>query len=171
MAHMQSMTQASLAEAVGALELGTLTVPYIDLRFTEAREPLYDTAHQVMRNLPEQRLGPLGLRLLVLALPQPSDRLALVLAREGIQLFVGSNTEPTSALLDRFREHLRLIGALRASHSTTGTSAAGTSTRGPSGSAGVFTQRPPWFDQKAFEDRMRPLQQPWRDEDSWTSES
>jgi hypothetical protein len=35
----------------------------------------------------------------------------------------------------------------------------------------LCTRNPPWFNQAAFDEWMRQLQQPWRDEDAWKSET
>jgi len=102
------------------------------------------------------------IRLIVLALPQASDALAIALARERILLIVASIELPASELLGLFKQHLSVIAHTPSldSHADIPKLAGQ-----PSHSASVFSQCPPWFDQQAFEERMRLLQQPWQDED------
>jgi len=147
----------------GNVEIGAERVPWIDLRQVDSHESLYDIIHQCMRESAHECLGKPKPRLIVLATPQPSDALALALAREGIYLVVGPAQASASELLDRLREQLRLIATARNSISA--------SNRRVSGSDSAFSQRPPWFDQEAFDERMRALQQPWHDDDSWKFES
>jgi hypothetical protein len=169
MAYMQFITRPSLAERIDTIEIGSRVIPYVDVRDTELQEPLKATAEHLVAHLPAHCLGPAELRLIVLAVPQPTDTVAVELARQGIHLVVGPKSEPRSALLDRFRDVLRVVGASRRSDPSVSTP--GGSGGSASESARVFSQRPPWFDEQAFNDRMRLLQQPWRDEDYWTSDS
>lgn len=166
MAYRSFIKSLSQADKVAVIEIGSHSVPYVDVRHRELHEPLVELVQALIRDIPAQQLGPPELRLLILALPQDSDEPTLALARQGIYLAFGRPNEPTSALLDRVRQAFQITGAAHRVDQTTPAR-----TRGPSDSAKVFSQRPPWFDQQAFDERIRLLQQPWRDEDYWTSDS
>jgi hypothetical protein len=98
---------------------------------------------------------------------QASDDLTLTLARQGIHLLIGD--VPRELLLGRFQRQLRRLSLLRTSTSAQD-SPADTGFRPESaGSEAVFSQAPPWFDPRAFEERIRHLHTPWQDEDRRTS--
>jgi len=158
----------------GDVEIESVAVPYVDLR-GEPAQAVEDTLRQILAETNSgsdtRRLG--GLRALVIIEPQSSDSLALTLARQGIQVIVGPNGVPLGRLLDRFREQLRMISAAGSfggvPRASAGTGGSSSDNRGRSESP--YAQRPPWFDQAAFDERMHELQQPWRDEDAWKSET
>jgi hypothetical protein len=158
----------------GDVEIESVAVPYVDLR-GEPAQAVEDTLKQILAEdnsgSDTLRLG--GLRALVIIEPQSSDSLALTLARQGVQVIVGPNGVPLDRLLDRFREQLRMISAASSfggvPTASAGTGGSSSDNRGRSESP--YAQHPPWFDQAAFDERMHELQQPWRDEDAWKSET
>jgi hypothetical protein len=172
MALMGFMTEDPDKPPRGVIEIESMPVPYVDLRGAAAPMDALERfiAETVLGNSPAPGL----VRGLVVTLPQAPDALGLNLARLGIRLIAG--TEPLPTLLDRFRQHIGLLGAAGSSRGGgTTTGAGGPGVVPPSGrrprSESPFAQRPPWFDQTAFDQRIRQLQQPWRDEDAWKSES
>lgn len=160
------------------MRVASYSLECLDLRTTHAS--VFE--NELQRFVAEFAVEPgegreVGIRALVIVGPQESDQLALELARCGIRLIIDSAHEPVSALVGNLDAQLKLIGsgrmadlsmaAQQASASTTNRNI--TSPRARSESP--LAQRPPWFDQAAFDERMRSLQQPWRDEDAWKSET
>jgi hypothetical protein len=164
------MVQQSTNTSQGYVEIESVAVPYIDVR----AEPAEAVETKLRHILAEIGPRPVGLHALVITEPQSSDSLALALARQGVHVIVGEHDVPVWTPLERFREQLRVISAAgsfsglpRASAGTTGGSSSYNGTRSES----PYAQYPPWFDQAAFDERIRELQQPWRDEDAWKSET
>jgi hypothetical protein len=159
------------------IDLASLAMPYIDVRGEGAEAALGNIdrfVHEIER-LPAP--GALGLRGLVIAAPQPSDGLALSLAPSGIMLCVGHTTDPLPLLLNRFKQQLDLIraadrqgvsqAALVRTEIATSASVGSSSPIRPPRTDSPYAQYPPGFNQAAFDERLRQLQQPWRDEDAW----
>jgi len=94
-------------------------------------------------------------------------------------LIEGSSLNPLPALLDRFKRQLNVIraadpqdqvasGRIGIAASESEISSAQTTrhrTESP------YAQKPPGFNQAAFDERLRQLQQPWRDEDAWKADT
>jgi hypothetical protein len=160
----------------GTAKIDSANVPYLDLR-TESPEigqaKLDQFLQEADSSATASQLTP-GLGALLITTPQSSDAFALALARRGIQLIAAPAEVPISTLIDRFREQLRQIGTAGSFICATTVSAGRPDTpqsQRPPRSESPYAQYPPWFDQAAFDQRMRELQQPWRDEDGWKSES
>ena len=166
MAELDFMVEPSNIATRGTLELGSCTVPYLDLR-AESEEALRRFVAEITSTAPP---APGQVRGLIITTPHTPDALGLKLARSGIRVIAG--TAPLAALLNRFREQLRVIGNTGSSPATAASvsSGSGSSPGARPRSESPFTQRPPWFDAAAWDQRLRQLQQPWRDEDAWQSQ-
>jgi len=164
MAQLGFMVEPSNMASRGTLELGSRRVPYLDLR-VESEHALTRFVAEVGLEAPTTP----EVRALIITSPQTPHALGLQLARHGIRVIAG--TDPLPTLLTRFREQLRVFDNLSntptANVSSPSTTSPGTRPRSES----PFAQRPPWFDQTAWDERLRQLQLPWRDEDGWQSES
>jgi hypothetical protein len=163
------------------VEIESVAVPYIDVRAEHAEAALAEIDRFVHEIEQLVSAGTPSLRGLVIAAPQPSDGLALSLAPRGIMLIVGNPPNPVTDLLARFKGQLSVIRAAgrqvgwRAASGWTGIATAvsdGSSAEitGPR-TESPYAQRPPWFDQNTFDEWMRQLQKPWREEDAWKSET
>jgi hypothetical protein len=79
-----------------------------------------------------------------------------------------------SAPVDRFRKQQRVISSTESpeAHASANAETADMppSDRQPR-SESPYARRPAWFDPSAFNERMRPLQQPWGHEDAWKFET
>jgi hypothetical protein len=159
----------------GTVEIESIEVPYFDLRAEPgeiARERLDQFVQEIAR---APAPGASRLRGLAIMTPQPSDGLALSLAARGIMLIVGRAADPLSSLMDRLRHQLAVIRSAATSGSPsasapTALANASVPMGGPR-SESPYAQPPPGFDPAAFEERMRLLQQPWREEDAWKSDT
>ena len=158
----------------GELDVQSMTVAYLDLRAEASQTASSKLEQFVVEASSRATAPPENFRAIVITTRQPSDALGLELARRGVQLIVGGATESLSELFARFCEQLRMLrtaswasGAPAAMFEIPATSAsnAGDAPKSP------YSQPPPWFNQAAFDERLRLLQQPWRDEDAWESES
>jgi hypothetical protein len=165
----------------GTVEIESAAVPYIDVR-AEHAEAVLGEIDRFVRDIEQlASTGTPSLRGLAIAAPQPSDALALSLAPRGIMLIVGNPLDPLLTLLDQFKERLNVIrsadpqGVWRAVSGRTGIgTCASTSAEAPMTgprTESMYAQRPPWFNQAGFDERLRQLQQPWRDEDAWKSDT
>jgi hypothetical protein len=157
----------------GTVEIGSDTIHYLDVR-EHSPDALRAKLEPFIEEVtPSERTGPTGLRGLVIAAPQPSDGLALALARCGIRLIIGPVSASVATLLGQFREQMRVIGSAEPPPGTAGTRAESSPGAPPSQgrSESPYSQRPPWFNQTAFDEGSRHLQQSWHEEDSWKSET
>lgn len=163
----------------GTVEIDLAAVPYIDLR-AQIDEAAFSEIDRFVHEV--EQFGSAGtskLRGLVIAAPQRSDGLALSLARRGIMLIVGSPLTSLSALLDRFKRQLNVIRAAdRQGEIASGRIGIAASAPGRAlaqmtqhVTESPYAQSPPGFSRAAFDERLRQLQQPWRDEDAWKSDT
>lgn len=164
----------------GTVEIESSAVRYVDVR---AGRPELATGEidRFVHDLEQlSNADKRGLRGLVIATSQSSDALAISLASRGIMLIVGNASDSLAMLLDRFKTQLNVIRAAGAQGAREPVLGSGIATSAPSGSAGEvirpgtespYAQRPPWFDQTVFDQRLRQLQQPWREEEAWKSET
>jgi hypothetical protein len=156
----------------GTVETESTEIPYVDLRCEPAAGALEKLNQFIEEIAAMPAPGATRLRGLALMAPQPSGNLALSLAARGVMLIIGDGTDSLPTLIDRFRNQLCMFQSLSSPTNGLQTAAGGTAppntadrTKSP------YAQRPAWFDQAAFDERMQLLQQPWREEDAWKTET
>ena len=155
-------------QKAGEITIDSSTLSYLDLRTAplESIKILIDDF--VVAARAKRTDSSTGLCGVLILKPQPTDELLVALASQGVELLEGTAQQSLSEILGQFGESFRQT---RTSWmGTPGTpdqpSVADATTAQQSSSASVFAQRPPWLNQKVFDERMRrPLRQPWSDED------
>jgi hypothetical protein len=151
-------TESLLRRADGGvftiIEIDRHRVPVVDLRLRADVPALEPFALRLRDQMREPDNHP-QIQLILLALPQPSDSVALNLARQGIQLLTGSAAAPVSTILDRFQ---------RSWADASRTPPPPLPARRGNLDVRVFSQPPPGFDPARFEERMRLLERPWQED-------